>query len=230
MAYRRNFVLGSCLRVIVVCALSLSGAQSSPSEIFAESDWDQPIKNAEPDVSRGRALYTMCAGCHGRAAEGDRSLHAPNLTGLGPDYTTLELSLFRSGLRGNNRDKYGFIMIGIARALPGRRGLRDVSAYIDSLPGVVQTSSVSVQKSRGRLLYESCTLCHGTDGQGNKSEGGPPLRGRDSDYLAAQLRNFRAGIRGAEVADVGGQRMRQAVRILQDDSAIRDVVAFISGR
>jgi cytochrome c553 len=152
MDYVRRIVLPSLLRICVISALSLSAVHAVPSAFFAESDWDQSIVNAEPNASRGRALYTMCAGCHGRHAEGDRNLHAPNLTGLGSDYITLELNLFRSGLRGNDRDKYGFIMIGIARALPGQRGLRDISAYIDSLPGVVPTGLWSASESRGRSL------------------------------------------------------------------------------
>jgi cytochrome c553 len=228
MFYTRSFILSSCLSFAVISTLSVSGIRATPSGLFAESDWDQPSQDAEPDVSRGRALYTMCAGCHGRAAEGNRNLHAPNLTGLGLEYVTRELSLFRSALRGNNRDKYGFIMIGIARALPGQRGLRDVSAYIDSLPRVMSTSSKSPTRSRGQSLYGSCAPCHGVDGQGSQSERGPPLRGRDSYYLETQLHNFLSGIRGLAVADVDGQRMRQAVQTLKDDCSIQDVVAYIS--
>jgi len=227
MHHTKSIGFHASLCIVIVAAASLNLAHSTPPKNFAELEWDHPHEAAEPDVTRGRALFTMCAGCHGRAAEGNENLHAPALTGLGAEYVRLELSLFRYGLRGNDRDKYGFAMIGVARALPGDRALRDVSAYINSLP-IVPTGLDLYAGLRGRRLYESCAGCHGANGQGSQNAGAPVLRGRDYNYLVTQLRNFQSGIRGAEVADVGGQQMRQAVRILPDDNAIRDVVAYLT--
>lgn len=42
-------------------------------------------------------------------------------------------------------------------------------------------------------LVEQCAGCHGDDGQGN--EDSPPLAGKDPDYIARQLRDYRSGTR-----------------------------------
>src|SRR5579862_8209946 len=99
------------------------------------TQFEEYIDNAEvleafmpADVARGEALFTACAGCHGNRAEGRPAMHAPNLTGLGGAYLVQQLRQFRAIHRGNERDTYGFMMIGRASALPGDRGVRDVAA------------------------------------------------------------------------------------------------------
>ena len=47
-------------------------------------------------------------------------------------------------------------------------------------------------------------------------------------YLAAQLRNFRQGIRGTHPDDGFGWQMGLMSEILQDDQAVDDVVAYIN--
>lgn len=81
---------------------------------------------------------------------------------------------------------------------------------------------------RGQAIYRVCAACHGEDGAGNPDTQAPRLAGQYPWYLERQLRNFRAGIRGADTADVNGNMMRPMAAGLADDQAVTDVVAYIS--
>jgi sulfide dehydrogenase cytochrome subunit len=50
-----------------------------------------------------------------------------------------------------------------------------------------------------RSLAATCAACHGTDGKAEAGSGLIGLRGRDKDYLAAQLTAFKDGTRPATV-------------------------------
>ena len=80
---------------------------------------------------------------------------------------------------------------------------------------------------RGEAFYKVCAACHGEDGAGNSDTQAPRLAGQHPWYLERQLRNFRAGIRGADTADVNGFMMRPMANGLPDDQAVIDVVAYI---
>ena len=51
----------------------------------------------------------------------------------------------------------------------------------------------------------------------------------DDWYVLTQLKKFKAGIRGANPADVSGATMRPMAATLPDEQAMRDVVAHIQG-
>ena len=53
----------------------------------------------------------------------------------------------------------------------------------------------------GVSAYATCGGCHGAQGQGNPALNAPALAGQDADYTARQLRNYKAGIRGADPED-----------------------------
>lgn len=182
------------------------------------------------DVGRGKALFTTCAGCHGNEGAGRPAMHAPNLTGLGGAYLVQQLRQLRAAHRGNERDIYGFMMIGRASALPGDRGVRDVAAFIDSLPLQRSPPANVGNAERGRALYPACAACHGTNAEGNPSLGAPSLRQQDGAYMRTQLAHFASGIRGAGADDGGGSQMRAAIKVLPDAHAFDDVVAFIKSR
>jgi hypothetical protein len=179
-------------------------------------------------AARGEALFTACAGCHGDGGQGQPAMHAPNLTGLGSAYLVRELRDFRAGIRGNDSDTYGFMMMGRASALPGDRGLRDVAAFVDTLPAETSPASFRGDARRGRVLYSAhCAACHGQNAEGKPSLGAPSLRQQDETYLWAQLEHFAAGIRGSNAADAGGMQMRAALKNMPGQQSIKDVLAFI---
>jgi len=80
----------------------------------------------------------------------------------------------------------------------------------------------------GKTLYAICSACHGASGEGMAALNAPANAGQDSWYMTRQLKNFRAGIRGAHPDDAFGAQMRPMAMVLADDQAIADVVAYIA--
>lgn len=83
--------------------------------------------------------------------------------------------------------------------------------------------------TKGMVLYNICTACHGKAAEGTPALNAPANAGQDPWYLTRQLKNFRAGIRGAHPDDTFGAQMRPMAMMLTNDQDIADVVAFLSG-
>jgi cytochrome c oxidase subunit II len=89
---------------------------------------------AAGDADRGKALYAVCATCHGPNAEGMREMNAPALAGREEWYLVRQLQNFKSGARGTNpADIYGLQMAPMAQILADTQAMEDVSAYLSSL-------------------------------------------------------------------------------------------------
>ena len=82
--------------------------------------------------------------------------------------------------------------------------------------------------AKGKTLYAICSACHGANGEGTTALNAPANAGQDPWYMTRQLKNFRAGIRGAHPQDAFGAQMRPMAMVLADDQAIADVVAYIT--
>ncbi len=82
--------------------------------------------------------------------------------------------------------------------------------------------------AKGKTLYAICSACHGANGEGMAALNAPANAGQDPWYMTRQLKNFRAGIRGAHPDDAFGAQMRPMAMVLADEQAIADVVAYIS--
>ena len=80
---------------------------------------------------------------------------------------------------------------------------------------------------RGENLYRVYAACHGENAEGNADTRAPRLAGQFEWYLAQQLWNFRAGLRGADSDDTNGTVMKPMADMLADDQAVDDVVAYI---
>jgi cytochrome c553 len=75
--------------------------------------------------------------------------------------------------------------------------------------------------------FAYCTVCHGTDGNGNAAIRAPKIAGMAPWYVDAQLRAFRAGWRGTDPADAPGHEMRPIATALPNDAALSRAVAII---
>lgn len=80
----------------------------------------------------------------------------------------------------------------------------------------------------GKKHFQTCANCHGTEAQGNFHLKAPRLSHLQPEYLAVQIENFRAGIRGGEGTSEAAQRMRPMAQSLPDEQAIEDVTAYIA--
>jgi cytochrome c oxidase subunit 2 len=82
--------------------------------------------------------------------------------------------------------------------------------------------------AKGKTLYAICSACHGANAEGMAALNAPANAGQDPWYMTRQLKNFKAGIRGAHPDDTFGAQMRPMAMMLTGDQDIADVVAYIT--
>lgn len=191
---------------------------------FAETRSPQP-----GDVHVGQTLYTVCAGCHGQQGEGNAALQAPRLSGLDSRYLERQLKYYKTGVRGaHEQDKSGQQMAAMTAGLADDNAIRDVTAYIGTLDSKPALATVKGDLRRGQSYYASCAGCHGAKGQGNYATNAPRLAGQHDWYVAQQIENFKLGIRGSHTDDLYGRQMIMMAKVLQNETAIADLVAYIN--
>ncbi len=188
-----------------------------------------PAVLAAGDVAKGKALYNICAACHGANAEGMATLNAPANAGQDPWYMTRQLKNFRAGIRGAHPDDtFGAQMRPMAMMLAGDQAIADVVAYITSLDLPEPPQTVAGDVELGKQAYETCIPCHGEFGQGAQALDAPRLSRQHDWYIVRQLENFKAGIRGGHQNDIYGAQMRIMSQMLESDERVRAVAAYIA--
>ncbi len=180
------------------------------------------------DPARGQTLYAVCTACHGAQAEGNQALNAPKLSGQGGWYLVRQLRDFKAGIRGAHElDVYAKQMAPFAAMLADDQAIRDVVAYIGTLADERPDATLVGNAGRGRTLYTTCSACHGSAAQGIWATNAPRLAQMSDWYLARQLNNFKEGIRGSHPQDFNGAQMVPMAKILGDEQAISDLVAYV---
>jgi cytochrome c oxidase subunit 2 len=197
--------------------------------LASQSTFNQTQALAAADPAAGAAQYAVCMACHGPAGEGNQALNAPRIGGQQAWYLQRQLQNFRSGVRGaHEQDTFGMQMRAFAAMLPDDTAIRNVAAHIESLPGSMAQSTVTGDVKRGKTLYSNCVACHGANGQGIWALNAPRLAQMSDWYLARQLNNFRAGIRGSHRQDYYGRQMSFMANVLADERAINDLASYIN--
>jgi len=194
------------------------------------------LASAEGDPARGETLVTACAACHGEMGNSAVSTF-PKIAGLGEKYLLKQLKDIKSKLREIPE------MAGQLDA-SSDQDLQDMAAYYAAqtlqLSGSVEKQ---VQLNSGQKVdslelgakvfragnletgVPACSGCHSPRGLGNAPAGYPRLSGQHADYIAKQLRDFRAGNR---VNDGESMAMRGAAQHMSD-AEIDAVANFIAG-
>jgi cytochrome c oxidase subunit II len=187
------------------------------------------MRNRSPgDPAAGQGMYATCIACHGAQGEGSADMNAPALAGMASWSVERQLRNFQSGARGTHpEDIHGQTMRPFATMLADDAALRNVAAYVESLPPGEIERTVSGDLQRGQRLYRTCAHCHGDQGQGNQAVNGPPLAGLQDWYLVTQLNHFRDGVRGRHPEDKYGNQMVDMAQVLVNDATVRAVVAYI---
>jgi cytochrome c oxidase subunit 2 len=179
-------------------------------------------------ATRGQDVFETCVPCHNADGSGNPAIGAPNIAGMKEWYVGRELDKFRSGVRGMHfSDVEGMRMRPMALSLTSEDDVKAVAHYVETLTPIPHGSSLPGDPKAGATSYATCASCHGDNGDGNKDLGAPRLAGVDDWYLAAELRKFKKGIRGANPKDREGRLMRPMAMTLPDDDAIRNVVAYV---
>jgi cytochrome c oxidase subunit II len=183
------------------------------------------------DAAVGAASYAVCTACHGPDAQGNPVLNAPKLAGQSGWYLTRQLSDFKHALRGaDSRDTFGQQMAPMATTLVDDLTVRNVVAYIESLPaGERAPPTLAGDLAHGKSIYAAtCSACHGAGGEGVWATNAPRLAGMSDWYMLRQLKNFKQGIRGAHPQDFPGAQMALMAETLNDDKAMGDVLAYLN--
>ncbi len=164
------------------------------------------------DPKAGASKSELCQGCHG--ADGmSVNPECPNLAGQKPGYIFKQVVDFQQGKRHNDT------MSAMAGLAGTTQDLKDISAFFASLPSMdgtkymmgAPTDKKSIAK--GKKIYLNgnprtglygCVNCHGQNGKG-KSETNqvfPVIGGQHKDYVAKQLKDFRAATRTNDPANM----------------------------
>lgn len=185
------------------------------------------LANAQ-DLEQGRRLYTVCAACHGKRAEGNRDLDAPKLAGHTKRYLQRQIEYFQQGIRGYYvYDVAGQQMALVALQLRDADAVSDIVAHILAQPDVPGATTVMGDIERGRELYEPCIECHGVDAGGDEILSSPGLARLDDWYIVSQLAAFANRHRGAHDKDAYGSKMAPVLGVLEDERNRSDLAAFL---
>jgi cytochrome c oxidase subunit 2 len=87
-------------------------------------------------------------------------------------------------------------------------------------------------KGAGAAGYAMCLACHGPTGAGNPALQSPRITGLPAWYLAESVKKFKAGMRGADPADVFGAQMKMMATVAPataTDKGLADLTAHIAG-
>ncbi len=96
---------------------------------------EKPAPTVSGDAAAGKALYAVCAACHGQQAEGIEAMAGPRLAGQNDWYMVNQIKKFRDGQRGyHDMDHGGRQMRPMVSTLTDDKAINDVVAYINSLP------------------------------------------------------------------------------------------------
>ncbi|MCH1493418.1 MAG: c-type cytochrome [Luminiphilus sp.] len=205
------------------------------AETYARWTADQPTfadtqSALSTDLLAGQTGYALCSSCHGADGEGNAAMHAPRLAGMDSEYMKRQLRHFKRGVRGTHEDDvWGRTMAPMAMTLADASAIENVVAYINTLPGAELAQTIAGDPGKSAALYKStCAQCHGDDGRGVWTVNAPALTDLDDWYMAEQLHNFRAGIRGRHDDDLYGLQMGLLSNTLVDDEAVNNMVAYIN--
>ena len=189
------------------------------------------------DAAAGSGLTAACAACHG--ADGNSMAPTfPKLAGQGEKYLLKQLEDIQKGAAKGGRDVPE--MTGQLTSL-SQTDLENIAAYYASKDmGLAGSKDDKELLELGAKIYRAgikevgvpaCIGCHSPTGAGNAPAGFPKLGGQHADYIAKQLRDFRAG---AEYTDKGRHNdgdtriMRSGVARISDKE-IDAVANYIAG-
>jgi cytochrome c553 len=144
---------------------------------------------AHADVEAGRAKAQPCFACHGETGVSAQPA-IPSLAGQPRQFLISALFQFREGKRVNP------IMSPMAANL-SNKDLNDLADFFSSQPAKAPAGSIAPERAaqaRAITQRNNCTACHTATLTGQQHI--PRLAGQQREYLAVQLKAFRASTRG----------------------------------
>jgi cytochrome c553 len=183
-----------------------------------------------PDLDKVKqTAETLCAACH--MADGNSELSAnPKIAGQHEDYLFKQLREFK-GWNGNPPVRENAIMGGMVAGLEeaDMRGLAKYFASFELKPEAaknLETIELGQQIWRGGIASKgvpACASCHGPSGAGMPAQY-PRLSGQFADYIDAQMKAFRDGVRQNDP-----NSMMRMIAIKMTDPEIKAVSDYAAG-
>lgn len=149
---------------------------------------------AKPDQRAGARIFLeRCASCHGRDAHGSADPVTPSLAGQQALYLIKQMVDFAEG----DRSAPEMHRIVALKDLSTPQAIRDVSSYLNGLPGNTQPETGDGKNlAAGKRYYDGlCAFCHGERGEGNEQHATPSLQRQHYSYLLMQSRRLAVGHR-----------------------------------
>lgn len=186
---------------------------------------------AEGDAAAGKTKAAVCAACHG--PDGNSAAPTfPKLAGQSERYLNKQLHDIKANVRSVPA------MAGIVAGLTDQ-DMADLSAYFSSQqPSMNQAKKDLVAK--GEQIFRAgirdknvpaCAACHSPAGVGNAPAGFPRLGGQHADYVATQLKAYRAAADGDATgrANDGDAKPMRSIASRLSDSEIAALANYVSG-
>lgn len=181
------------------------------------------------DPKAGQDKAGMCGGCHGFDGNSEDATF-PRLAGQYADYIVKQIKDFQSGARANNET-----MTGMAAMVASTEDAKDIAAYFASQKISGKPLSPGKAGNKGEQLYRqgnpqagiyACVNCHGERGRGKAPNvtAFPVIGGQHRDYLVKQLKEFRAGQRANDPANM----MSEIAKKMSDED-IEAIADYLSG-
>ena len=196
------------------------------------------------DAAAGKNKVAACAACHG--ADGNSAApNFPKLAGQNERYLVKQLKDIQCGALSVEEQKK---LKCLPRPVPTMAGqldsfndqdLADIAAFFAS-QGASGGQAKEALVAKGGEIYRAglaskgvaaCTACHSPTGKGNAPAGFPRLAGQHADYIAAQLKAFRASADGdaSGRSNDGETMMMRDIAFRLSDADIEAVSSYISG-
>jgi cytochrome c553 len=150
-----------------------------------------PFAATAQSAARGAELAAQaCTSCHGANGRSEQP-DIPSLAGQQPDFITLQMILFREGVRQQP------VMNQFAQGLPDR-DIEDMAAFFASLPPGPPEDRAPRDPAlfdRGRALSVrmNCGVCHLQDYRGRNQV--PRIAAQRNEFLARTMSEYRDGRR-----------------------------------
>jgi cytochrome c oxidase subunit 2 len=186
------------------------------------------VTSSAADADGDQLYVDYCQQCHGVDGEGNDGVGAPSIAGLPEWYLGRQVHKFKDGVRGTHFDDImGMKMRPMALTLTNDGQVDRIAAYVAKMPVVKNAATLDGDADRGKAGFGTCVACHQADGTGMQALNAPPISQADDWYLLTQLSNFKHGIRGAHADDVEGAQMAPMAKLLADEQAMKDVIAYM---
>jgi cytochrome c553 len=196
------------------------------------------------DAAAGKNKAAACVACHGQNGNSVVATF-PKLAGQNERYLIKQMKDIQCGTLTEAEQK---VKKCNARPVPAMAGQLDGSSDQDLADMAAYYAGQAISSSqakadlvaKGEEIYRAgirakgvaaCTACHSPRGKGNAPAGFPALGGQHSDYIAIQLKAFRAAADGyaSGRSNDGDTNVMRDVAYHMSDSEIAAVSSYLSG-